>query len=297
MKLVTYNIRFGLGLDQQVDLERIAMAAQDADIIALQEVERYWQHSGMIDQPETLGQHLKKFHWAYFPVFDMDASEYEEDGSVRNRRRQFGPMLLSRWPICASRLIVLPKLGTTDVFNMDTGAIECIIDTPSGFLRVYSIHLSSVSTRERLLQIDRLLEFHRNAQINGGAWTGDGKVSDQDWTNGEALPPMPREAVMMGDFNAETEGEEYIRMVGTKDPCYGRVGHLDGFVDSWIVASERSGDRTSWYPDPPEHAPGYGLKLDHCFITPQLAQQVKRVWVDQDIYGSDHRPCWVELDI
>ena len=47
MKLVSYNIRFGLGLDQQIDLERIADTVKDADIIALQEVERFWKHSGM----------------------------------------------------------------------------------------------------------------------------------------------------------------------------------------------------------------------------------------------------------
>jgi endonuclease/exonuclease/phosphatase family metal-dependent hydrolase len=52
MKLVTYNIRFGLGLDQQIDLGGIAGAVQDAGIIALQEVERFWKRSGMVDQPE-----------------------------------------------------------------------------------------------------------------------------------------------------------------------------------------------------------------------------------------------------
>ena len=31
MKLVTFNIRFGLGLDQQIDLGRIAEAVRDAD--------------------------------------------------------------------------------------------------------------------------------------------------------------------------------------------------------------------------------------------------------------------------
>jgi len=296
MKLVTFNIRFGLGLDQRIDLERIASTVQDADIIALQEVERFWQRSGMVDQPERLGQILKKFHWVYYPAFDMDASEYQDDGSVHNRRRQFGPMVLSRWPIRASRLIVLPKLGTIDVFNMDLGVIECVIDTPSGYLRVYCVHLSAVSARERLIQIDQLLDFHRNAQMNGGAWTGDGKISNQDWTNGEALSPMPQEAVVMGDFNCEPESDEYNRMVGTKDLCNGRVGHQDGFVDSWTVARERSGDRISWFPDPPERAPGYGLNLDYCFITPQLAQRIERVWVDQHDDGSDHRPYWVVLD-
>ncbi len=111
MKLVTYNIRFGLGIDQQIDLGRIAETVRDGDIICLQEVERFWKRSGMSDQPEILGRHLKGFYWIYCPAFDVDASECKSDGTVVNRRRQFGPMLLSRWPICASRIILLPKLA------------------------------------------------------------------------------------------------------------------------------------------------------------------------------------------
>jgi len=37
MKIVSYNIRFGLGLDQRYDLGRIADTVRDADIIGLQE--------------------------------------------------------------------------------------------------------------------------------------------------------------------------------------------------------------------------------------------------------------------
>lgn len=75
MKLVAFNIRFGLGLDQQIDLGRIDEAVRDADIIALQEVERFWNRSGMNDQPDILGQHLKEFYWVYFPAFNVGASE------------------------------------------------------------------------------------------------------------------------------------------------------------------------------------------------------------------------------
>ena len=91
MKLVSYNIRFGLGLDQKIDLGRIADTVNDADIIALQEVERYWKHSGMTDQPEIISSHLQQYYWLYFPAFDVDASEAQSDGSILNRRRQFGP--------------------------------------------------------------------------------------------------------------------------------------------------------------------------------------------------------------
>jgi endonuclease/exonuclease/phosphatase family metal-dependent hydrolase len=306
MKLVSYNIRFGLGTDHEINLERIADSVRDADIIGLQEVERFWERSAMVDQPETLGNLLKNFHWVYGPVFDMDASERQDDGSIINRRRQFGPMVLSRWPIRWSRLLTFPKLGTVGHFNMDTGAIECAIETPSRAIKVCSLHLSPVSSRNRLLQIDHLLDWHRRGPTNGGAWTGRRYVDEVpgfagfigfDWSGGEDQPPMPTETVVMGDFNSGPESEEYRRMVGTTDPFYGLVEHVDSFVDSWSAAQERSAEPATWYPDPPGRAPGHGLRLDYCFVDPHLGQMVRRAWVDHEANGSDHRPYWVELDI
>ena len=306
MKLVSYNIRFGLGLDQKVDLERIADTVKDADIIALQEVERFWKHSGMTDQPEIISSYLKQFYWLYFPAFDVDASEANGDGSIINRRRQFGPMVLSRWPIRMARYIVFPKLGTIDSLTMDTGAIECVVDTPSGPLMVYSLHLSAVSSRDRLMQVDRLLEFYRNAPVSGGSWTGGGEavtnpveskhMAELNWSNDESIPVIPKEAVVMGDFNMIPDSEEYNRMVGAPDHSVGRVGHMDSFLDSWTVARERSDERVSWFPDPSEREPGYPICLDYCFISPYLSQKVERAWVEQDATGSDHKPYCVELD-
>ena len=306
MKLVAFNIRFGLGLDQRVDLGRIAEAVRNANIVALQEVERFWARSGMSDQPDILGKHLKEFYWVYFPAFDVDASERGNDGTVLNRRRQFGPMVLSHWPIRSSRFIAFPKLGTVDCLNLNTGAVECVIDTPSGSLRVYSLHLSAVSSRERLMQIDRLLAFHQNAQTSGGTWSEDGiqadpietqHCMDQDWSNGEVPPPMPTGEIVMGDFNSQPGSDEYTRMVGDIDPSYGRVEYLDGFVDSWTAADDQFGERITWLPDPPERSPGHGLTLDYCFVDAELGGKVKRAWVDNSVKGSDHRPYWVELDL
>ena len=101
----------------------------------------------------------------------------------------------------------------------------------------------------------------------------------------------------MGDFNSEPESDEYMRMVGKIDPCFGRIGYLDGFVDSWTAADDRSGDRITWLPDPPNRSPGHGLTLDYCFVGPELGHKIKRAWVDSSAEGSDHRPYWVELDL
>lgn len=305
MKLVTYNIRFGLGADCRLDLARIVGSVQDADIIALQEVERFWKRTDMTDQPAIIGEHLKEFYWVYCAAFDVDASQRKRDATVLNRRRQFGPMLLSRWPILSSRCIVLPKLGTTDCFNMDTGAVECVIATPTAPLRVYSLHLSAISPRERLMQIDHLLALHRNAQASGSAWDGAASIHpnvprealDLDWSNGETAPPMPKETVLMGDFNSTAQSDEYEKIVGKLDICYGRVSHLDGLVDSWEVAKQRSGECITWYPHPPELPPGHALRLDYCYVTSGLAKNVARAWVDHTAQGSDHLPYWIELDL
>ena len=54
MKLVSYNIQYGFGSDGRYDLARAARVVADADIIALQEVERFWQRTNEDDQPEIL---------------------------------------------------------------------------------------------------------------------------------------------------------------------------------------------------------------------------------------------------
>lgn len=307
MKIVSYNIRFALGTDHKIDLERIADTVRDADIIGLQEVERNWERSGMVDQPAVLGDLLKGYYWTYCNSFDMDASVKNDDGTVLNRRRQFGQMVLSRWPILHARPMVFPKLGTVSTFNMDTGAIECVIDTPGGPIRVYSLHLSATSVRDRLLQLDCLLAWHRQTQTNGSALSGGHRIANMEsyeefpgfvWTNGEPEPPVPVSTVVVGDFNSEPDSEEYSRMVGVHDPFYGRVGHLDAFVDSWNVTKKRTGDEAcyTWWPDPPGRPPNKPVRLDYCFLDPELGLKVENAWVDTEATGSDHNPYWVELD-
>src|SRR5438552_14998857 len=74
VKLVTYNIQYGLGKDNRYDLARIAREVEDADVIALQEVERHWQRSGCVDSPAVLAGKLPEHYWVYGANLDMDAS-------------------------------------------------------------------------------------------------------------------------------------------------------------------------------------------------------------------------------
>jgi endonuclease/exonuclease/phosphatase family metal-dependent hydrolase len=69
VKLVTYNIQYGLGKDNRYDLARIAREIEDADVIALQEVEHHWvvehhwRRSSCVDSPAVLGTKLPEQSW------------------------------------------------------------------------------------------------------------------------------------------------------------------------------------------------------------------------------------------
>lgn len=305
MKVVTYNIRYGLGLDNQYDLERITETVKGADIIALQEVEKNWRRSGMVDQPEELATLLKEYYWAYSPAFDVDASEVDKDGRVINRRRQFGTMLLSRWPIISVRHIPFPQISSLNMLGMAMGALETVIKTPIGTLQAYSLHLSSISIRERLLQIETLFASRDELYRSGGVLSLNNNYSTPaevenyescDWDNGEAQPPAPEYTMFLGDFNSTPDSGEYLRFVGESDLLYGRGIHKGELVDTWEVAKEKVGDPLSWWPDPMDRAPGYPLRLDYCFISAELSSCVTKAWVDTEATGSDHKPYWVELN-
>ena len=297
MRLVTYNIQYGRGKDDRVDLERIARAVAGADVIALQEVERYWPHSGMVDQAAELSVLLPAHYWVYGAIFDLDASLEDENGGIQNRRRQFGPMLMSRLPIVWSRTHLFPKLATDSHFHMDTGAVEGLIETKGGPLRCYSLHLSHLNSRERLLQLDFLLAQHRRALVNGPPWGGPPVTGGETgWDAGARAPQTTSEACLLGDFNSETGSPEYELLVGPKDATGARVHHVDGFVDTWAAAHREEDGEVTWI-RPPYYQDLPDRRLDYCFVSPSLASHVTNAWVDTDAQGSDHQPYWVELDI
>ena len=49
MRVISYNIQYGKGMDGRFDLERSCAAVRGADIICLQEVDQYWRRSGDVD--------------------------------------------------------------------------------------------------------------------------------------------------------------------------------------------------------------------------------------------------------
>jgi endonuclease/exonuclease/phosphatase family metal-dependent hydrolase len=293
LKLVSYNIQYGFGADGRYDLERAARVVADADIIALQEVERSWARTNYDDQPEILSRLLPDHYFVYGPAFDMDASS-REAGKIINRRRQFGTMILSRLPIEWSRLHLLPMRRTVTPLNTQNAALECLIRTPLGPVRFFSIHLAHIGAEERLEQIDFLLERHRSVGIEGGPWSGADDEPQRDWTHGQAEPEAPQAAIWLGDFNAEPGSEEYLRIAGD-NPYHRGAGYFAGFADAALAARLEPGELHTHV----KTIEGQLRKrqLDHCFVGSMLASRVRSVTVDNDEIASDHHPLFVEIDL
>ena len=298
MRLVSYNIRYGLGRDGKYDLERIADSIDGADIIALQEVERYWKRSGMVDQPQAIGDLLPSYYWVYGPSYDVDSSSADANGKIINRRRQFGTMLLSKTPVLYSKLLGFDKIVSTTCFNMQTGAIEGVVYTAVGPVRVYSLHLSALSERERVMQIEQLIVHHRNWQRTGGIWSGSDKVVDASWSEGESMPASTPHAILMGDFNTLPDSETYRLLAGHHELDYCRVSYVDEFVDSLaLVPDDTAKSPYTYWTDEADRSNQAKQRLDYCFVSAELAERVRHTHTDTAAEGSDHFPYWVEMDL
>ena len=197
-------------------------------------------------------------------------------------------MILSRLPIVSSRNHMLPKYGTLAQHSIQQGALEAVIRTErAGPIRCYSVHLSHLSPATRLPQVEALLDIHARAPGEGGAWCGGHPEPDAGWTEGE-MPPMPADAILMGDFNFTWRTAEYDRIVGPTSERYGRLNRLTGFVDAWVAAGHAEDEGVT---------ADNGKRIDFCFVSAALAGRVQAARIDANAAGSDHQPLWVDIDL
>ncbi len=91
--VTTYNIQFGKGIDGQVDLQRTIHTLQElnADIISLQEVERYSVRSQFKDQVTKLANELE-MNAVFYPSLSYPGLYY-------------GNVILSKFPIIETTVI------------------------------------------------------------------------------------------------------------------------------------------------------------------------------------------------
>jgi endonuclease/exonuclease/phosphatase family metal-dependent hydrolase len=134
LKVMTWNIRHGRGLDETIDLERIAaiIAAQKPDLVLLQEVDQGCARSGGVDQAQEIAK-IAGLHHAFGKAMDHDGGGY-------------GQAILSRFPLLDPKIHRLPGNGEPRI------AFSATIESSVGTLTVASTHLTQESGKTQHAQ-------------------------------------------------------------------------------------------------------------------------------------------------
>lgn len=294
MRVVTYNIQFGQGRDGVVDLQRIIDAVGGADVIALQEVDRFWTRSGGVDQVAAILAAFPGYDSAYGPGVDQTSGERDREG--RPIRRQFGNLLLSREPIIYCRHHLLPKSASIGPLSIQRSVLECAVAFGGTSIRFLNTHLTHINSETRLPQVEALLAIHEEASYEGLPVCGTVEVNPlrdggNYWAQGLMATDVPPHAILLGDFNCTPDAPEYEALVGPLSPYGGRVTHPLGFVDAWVYAG---GDPEAGFTSDVTDQPA---RLDYAFVSAALRERIKGCWVDEAAAGSDHQPVWLELSL
>lgn len=141
-KFMTYNIHFGVGMDDLLNLERLAQNILsddiDPDIIGLQEVENGRMTSQGVDMAFWLAKRLN-MHYFYFPAINEHA---------------YGLALLSKYPITSAKGYQIPSISLERVLIHGVVAINDTLE-----IDVFITHLGLLDWDENLTaQVDFVLQ-------------------------------------------------------------------------------------------------------------------------------------------
>jgi len=148
LRILAYNIRHGLGMDDSVDLERSArlINSLEPDIVTLQEIDNGTERTGNVDQAAILA-HLTGMHGVFGAFMDYQGGQY-------------GMALLSRFPILEYHNHVLPE-GAEPRSAL---AARIRIGPTDQEIIVVGIHLYATE-QERLAQAQTIVELFESESI------------------------------------------------------------------------------------------------------------------------------------
>jgi endonuclease/exonuclease/phosphatase family metal-dependent hydrolase len=267
VRLLSWNVQWCRGMDGRVDPKRIAATAKrlaDPDVFCLQEVARHFPEmpgSSGEDQVEELKKAFPGYEAFFAPGVDIPG---------RKGRRQFGNLILTRLPAGRVMRHQLPWPALPERQSMPRAALEVVVETSFGALRVTTTHLEYYSARHREAQIQRLGELHAEACAEHARVEEPG--SYESYERGKS-------AIVCGDFNLKPEDPHHRKMLDA------------GFVDAWAALNPGKERQATFHLYDGE--PAYCC--DYVFVTPDVVARVKSIRIDTETQASDHQPLIVDL--
>jgi len=150
-------------------------------------------------------------------------------------------------------------------------------------LRVVNTHLEYHSPQQRMAQVKRLRALHEESVSNA-----------QNPPNHDPIGPYqemvrPKDCILCGDFNMETDFDEYGAMLSPGN------GGTALFHDAWIRAHPgKPHDPTCGIHDHDQWPQGPHCR-DFFFVTDAVEKSVRDVAVDIKTNASDHQPLMLQL--
>lgn len=286
MKLLSWNVQWGRDAAGVVDLARTVREARrlaDFDVLCLQEITR-----GFGALPGNPGSDQFAELRALLPGFTIiegiGADLPAPHDTPRAPRRQFGNAIATRLPVAQVFRHLLPWPADPAAPSMQRVALEAVLDTPGGALRVLVTHLEYYSLRQRLAQVDEL----RRLQQEAAQHAAHPAPAEND-TGPFAPTVRPASAILCGDFNSAWSSEAYARML---EP----IADSPAFVDAWIALHPGAAppptagvyDTVQWSSGP--------LACDFVFVTENLLGRLRHCEIDGATQASDHQPIVLEFD-
>lgn len=283
MRILSWNIQWGRGLDGRVDLARIAATIRshgDFDVLCLQEVAVNFPGlpgSAGEDQPALLAAAFPAHQAVYAAATDVP------DGT--GRRKQFGNLLLTRLPAGQVYRHLLPWPSVPGVPSMQRVLLEVVVGAGAQALRVLTTHLEYHSPAIRAAQIDAIRERHAEACAHAQApRRGDGEEGGSF-----EVFARPAAAVLCGDMNFPATAPERSRLLAPYPDA------TPSWRDAWEIlhpglahAATAGVHRQSFTAAP--------QCFDFFFVSADLAPHLRAQGVDATTTASDHQPVWLELD-
>jgi endonuclease/exonuclease/phosphatase family metal-dependent hydrolase len=282
MKLITWNIQWGRGIDGRVDLARIvatARAIADFDVICMQEVaDNFPGLPGNDDrnQFEALAQLLPGYR--KLEGFGVDVA------GVDGRRRRFGNVIFTRYGVHSVRRHAMPWPADPGKETMARVAIEATLQAPMGALRVTTTHLEYYSDIQRRAQARHLCHLHDEAcrrALQPGATTRDAGPFD--------ATAQTTRGILVGDFNFPPENPAYDDIVRSL------TADVPAYRDAWPLVHRLQPHEPTFC----VHSQAYARTpycCDFAFVSADVAQRVHNVQVDSQTQASDHQPVLLDFD-
>ncbi|MFD7920658.1 endonuclease/exonuclease/phosphatase family protein [Streptomyces sp. NPDC059740] len=212
LRVASYNIHAGAGMDGVFDLDRTAAAVRDlhADVVGLQEVDVHWDaRSRWLDLAAELGARLH-MHVFFAPIYD------EDPATAGAPRRQYGVAILSKYRFEETANHDLTRLSTQDPDPRPApgpGFAEVVLRVHGVPVHVYDTHLDYRSD-----PAVRTLQVADTRRI----------MAEDCGTRGRC--PLQ---FLLGDFNAGPGAPELA-------PLWQELRRADAGVPSWPADTPRT---------------------------------------------------------